>query len=126
MELILTNINNHRGDTKYVYKLVAKLTGTKAENPLPDAQHDIELAESFAAFFVGKIQKIHDNLKHHLLYEPTRNNQVEHFKDFFELSESQAKALVKLMQTKSCELDLIPTYILKITWIYLLVLLPKL
>ena len=113
MEFILTNVDNHRGDTKHPYKLVAKCTSTKVENPLPDAHSDIELAESFVDFFIGKIQKIHDILKHHPLHERTRNNQVEQFKDFSELSEPQIKTLLTLMQTKSCELDLIPMYILK-------------
>ena len=57
MEFIITHINDHRGDTKHLYKLVAKLKGAKAENPLPDTQSDIDLAESFADFFIGKIQK---------------------------------------------------------------------
>ena len=85
MEFILTNVNNDISDTKCLYKLVAKLAGAKAENPLPGAQSDIELTENFADFFIGKIKKIHDNPKYHPLYEPTRNYQVEQFKDFFEL-----------------------------------------
>ena len=46
-----------RHDTKGLYSLVANLTGTKSENPLPPNHSDDELANMFADYFMEKIEK---------------------------------------------------------------------
>ena len=38
----------HKGDSKALYNLVSKLTGTENTNILPDQTRGIELAEEFA------------------------------------------------------------------------------
>ena len=47
-------IHKLKGDTKGFYKLIAKLTGLTSENQLPDHTSDMELADEFADFFIGK------------------------------------------------------------------------
>ena len=47
-----------KGDVKGLYRMVNKLMGTASENPLPNHTSDKDLAEEFADFFMGKIQKI--------------------------------------------------------------------
>lgn len=46
-----------KGDSKSMYKLIANLTSTTPENPMPPNQSDQELAENFADFFINKIEK---------------------------------------------------------------------
>ena len=58
-----------RHDTKSLYALVANLTSTKSENPLPPNQSDEDLANMFADFFMEKIEKIRSSLDGHPKYK---------------------------------------------------------
>ena len=96
-----------------LYKLVSKLIGSEKTNIVPDQPRGIELAEEFADFFLQKIEKIQSALDGSNLFKLTGSDVL------FKLSKSNVldkshviKTLVKL-QTKSCELDVIPTKILK-------------
>ena len=64
-------IVQHHGNSKFLYKGVSNLTGSKVHNSLPDTKRDDELAEDFATFIVDKIQKISDNLEKYKKYQPT-------------------------------------------------------
>ena len=44
-------------DTKKVYSLINNLTSSKAENPMPDVESDEALANTFADYFMEKIEK---------------------------------------------------------------------
>ena len=88
------------------------LTGTATENPLPPGKTDNQLAEDFAIFFMNKIQTIRDNLADHLLHKPKPTN-IPKFDTFQKLREEDVKKLISKMKTKSCELDVLPTHMLK-------------
>ena len=51
-------VDECRHDTKGLYVLVANLTGTKSENPLPSNHSDEDMANMFADYFMEKIEKI--------------------------------------------------------------------
>ena len=55
-------IHANKGKTKELYKIVSDLIGAHKEKPLPKANSDMELVETFADFFTGKITKIRDSL----------------------------------------------------------------
>ena len=57
-----------KGNSKHLYKLMAKLTRSKMENPLPDSLSDGDLAQCFGEFSLTKIEKSKDNLNSHPLY----------------------------------------------------------
>ncbi|XP_060556715.1 uncharacterized protein LOC132717301 [Ruditapes philippinarum] len=61
--VISEKILNAKGDSKKLYGLISELTGTKAENPMPQSTNDGELAEKFADFFMDKIAKIRKSLQ---------------------------------------------------------------
>ena len=46
--------NQHKGDSKHLYKLVAKLASGVSANPRPYVGSDLQLAEEFAEFFRTK------------------------------------------------------------------------
>ena len=103
----------HKGDSKALYNLVSKLTGTENTNMLPDQPRAIELAEEFAEFFLQKIEKIQSALNGYNLFKPTGSDVLFKLSKFNVLDKSHViKTLVKL-QSISCELDVIPTKILK-------------
>ena len=59
-----------------------------------------------------KNQKIRDDLKDFEKYKPIVRN-VPEFEKFRELSEDEVRKLINKMQTKSCEIDVLPTKLLK-------------
>ena len=62
---------------------------------------------------MDKIKKIQENLNQYDLFEPAVNESII-MRDFFQpLSNSEAQKLGMEMNTKSCELDLAPTKLLK-------------
>ena len=87
--------------------------GTVSKNPLPEYENDEELANRFAKFFVDKIQKIRDGLDSYPLYNPPVHDMTFDMDAFYEIDENMVKKVINKLQTKSCELDIIPTYILK-------------
>ena len=85
----------------------------KAENPLPEGLSDEDLAEHFANFFIGKIENIGDKLNSYTLYSPIENNTIGKLSKFKSLSTDEIRKLIGKMQSKLCELDCLPTHILK-------------
>ena len=85
------SIVQHCGHSKYLYKVVSDLTGSKVDNPLPDAKLDNELAEAFATFFVDKIQKTMDNLEKYKKYQPTLQDVRAQFDMFGSVLENTVK-----------------------------------
>ena len=93
---------------------MAKLTGGVSVNPMLDSNSDVELANDFTNFFSNKIVQIRNKLdetsecficpKTEVLYE---------LNEFQPLSEQQVIKMMGKLQTKSCEMDLVPTHILK-------------
>ena len=66
----------------------------------------------FADFFMNKIQKIRDALDKHPKYNSC-SKEVVSLDSFKLLSEKQVKSIIASMSTKSCELDVLPTQLLK-------------
>ena len=88
------------------------ILGTNAENPLPASTSDETLANEFADFFMNKIQKIRDALDKHPKYNPC-SKEVVSLDSFKLLSEKQVTFIIASMSTKSCDLDVLPTQLLK-------------
>lgn len=112
-EILLSDIIEHRGDSKYLYKFVSKLWGQKIENPLPKCNSDQQLAENFAEFFISKIQNIRKNLENLSKFKTTPNKEITFMTRFQPVSEQEVTKVISKMKTKSCESDCISTKILK-------------
>ena len=61
---------------------------------------------------MNKIHTIRDNLADHPLYKPESTN-IPKFGTFKKLRKENIRKLISKMKTKSCELDVLPTHILK-------------
>ena len=105
------------GNVKQVYGLVKYLLGNEVESKYPVANSDENLAEKFAGFFDDKIHRIYDQFS---------NNQSIDLVDFANVGEQTVKleffehvpieeiqSTVMSMHSKSCSLDIIPTWLLK-------------
>ena len=86
--------------------------GNNTENPMSKAKSDEELAQQFADFFPEKIHKIR-NMFQDITPLQTQESDIPKIGSFSPMPESQVKKIIMEMQSKSCELDPIPTTLLK-------------
>ena len=95
-----------------MYTLVNNLTCRRTVTPFPDSENDVTLANEFANYFMEKIRVIRSRLEKHPMYKPqeTTNAFISKFET---VSESEVAECIRSMASKSCELDAIPTRILK-------------
>ena len=105
-------INDLRGNTKELYKLTANLTGKAPQNPMPEDKSDAQLAEEFAEFFIDKIDKIRRQFHNTVAYI-SEEKDVPQLKQFDPVTDSTVEEIINSMHSKSCELDAIPTPLLK-------------
>ena len=105
-------VEDCKGDVKGLYRMVNTLMGTSSENPLPNHTSDKDLPEEFADFFMDKIQKIRDNLTGYPTYKLTKKitTRLTEFRPF---EQTEVKKIICSMKSKSCELDALPTRLLK-------------
>ena len=94
-------------DTKKLYKIINNITGTKEDNPMPPGDSDMEIAQSFAEYFVEKIDKIRDKFEYVPPYSPPVED-IPKFSKFTPLTEEETRKLVSSLQNKSCEIDPVP------------------
>ena len=98
-------------DSGKLYKLVNNLTGCKSECPLPNKDPE-SLAEEFANFFLDKINTICQDLAQNTPYTCEVGYQSG-FQQFESMTEDEVSSIIHNMSSKSCELDAIPTTLLK-------------
>ena len=80
---------------------------------MPSSTGDKKLANDFADYFIEKIQKIRDNLDTNPKFKPTRNSTITPLKIFKPTTVDEVTTTIMGMKTKSCELDFLPTSLLK-------------
>ena len=112
-QYIQNEVVKHKGNAKHLYKLVSSLTEIRLENPLPKCENDEKLSEHFAEYFSSKIEKIRDNLDKHQKFNPPINDTYFKLEEFKELNDAELMDIINSLQTKSCELDVLPTYMIK-------------
>ena len=101
-----------KGNNKKLYKLMAHLSGIRTDNSLHPLNSDESLANHFADYFISKIDKNPDNFSQTPVFIPEATD-IPTFQKFAPLTAEQVTNLISSMQPKSCELDPIPTHILK-------------
>ena len=109
---LIEKVDECRHDTKGLYSLVAILTGTKSENPLPPNHSDDELANMFADYFMEKIEKIRSSLDDHPKYEPSDDN-ITPLISLRPTNDDEVVSTINALRTKTCDTDPIPTDLFK-------------
>ena len=120
-EYFTNKISEIGHDQKQLYKVTNNLLGKTKETVLPSIPDHYELANRFGDFFIGKIETIRDNLC-------ASNRDImsdidalcadiefdgEPMTVFRPASPDEIRMIVMKAPLKSCELDPIPTHILK-------------
>ena len=99
-------------DNKQLYKLASSLMGMKKENQLPECDSKEELANQFANFFIEKIQTIRDKLDDLPVYD-LKDSSPPKLSSLEPLTNEEVRQIMKEMPAKYCDLDAVPTSILK-------------
>ena len=95
-----------------LHTLVSNLTTKNTEVEWPDHASDDQLAEDFASYFQGKIDKIHNPLRDKPRFS-TPESDVPKLMRSTPLTKKQVSTIVNSLKSKTHELDSIPTTILK-------------
>ena len=73
LESLEKNISECGNKVKKLYNLVTTITDSEKENPMPPSTSNHDLADEFAAYFISKIEKIHDNLSKFTKFYPKKD-----------------------------------------------------
>ncbi len=109
-------IQNNSADPKNLFKVINKALHKKEDTPFPPGMSDEELANDFNKFFDGKIQTIRDNLdntQNDVTPIPESPKYTQQLSEFRILSTDEVKKLITTSASKHCDLDPIPTWLLK-------------
>ena len=112
-------IQENHNDYKAIYNIANSLLFRKSESPIPDIKLLSLLVEGFNEFFHAKIAEIMDKLKLNVpIYNPNKFIEDEYQTElkigiFMPVSYMDVINMLKSVPPKSCELDPIPTKILK-------------
>ncbi len=109
-------IQENATDPKNLFNVISKALQKKEETPFPTDVSDDELAKDFNEFFDGKIQDIRDNLDQNQenatpILETSK--YVQTLTEFRTLSQEEVRKLISTSASKHCDLDPIPTWLLK-------------
>ncbi len=102
-----------KDNPKALYDLIDNLIGTVKDNPLPECASDQQLVDRFSKFFFDKIAAIRDNLDSFATFTLPSEKCETKLSAFKEVTMEQVHQAVMSLKTKSCELDPLPTRILK-------------
>ena len=102
-------------DIKKLYPVIYNMAGKCSVNPLPDSNSDKELANNFADFFINTIKVIRDQLNEYPKYDLSLNSKpIPTMLNKFEpMTAEDITLIIKSVVSKSCELDVVPTTLLK-------------
>ena len=106
-------ISENKKDKKVLYNIVSSTIGANTENPMLPGNSNIEIVNSFANFFINKIQNIRDKLETYSHFEPIHKDITIPLNCFREISKEELVKLVNSLDTKSCELDPLPAWFIK-------------
>ena len=110
-----TQFQDNPQNLKKIFGICNSILGRKQNLPLPPGYTEEEQTERFNKFLSPKLQNIHENLRvnptQYIIAEDNRNPPG--FTKFKKLKEHDITMLINKSPSKSCELDPIPTEILK-------------
>ena len=107
-------------DQRRLFKVANKLLGRVNTQVLPPTTCSLQLATDLNNFFINKIQCLRDNLStinttpddaHHCLPLPARSSH--RFSCFELVTDLEVTKIIKSMPPKSCNLDPLPTKVIK-------------
>ena len=110
-------VHEAKSNSKKMFTICNSLLGWNNSLPLPPGHSDSELAKCFNIFFTSKISRIRSELKDLRIGPPDTsdvNDQIPPSMDCLQpLSQEEVENIINTPPSKSCDLDPIPTTLLK-------------
>ena len=109
-------VEESKENPKALFRLTRNMMGNSGETVLPLHTCKINLANDFSAFFYNKILTIRSELGLPGLYKcgsMTTSFSGTLLSTFMDATEIEIRNIIKLSPAKSCELDPLPTWLLK-------------
>ena len=104
-------------NSKAMFRTVNMLMGNKGGCPLPSHTSDLQLASDFSNFFTSKVSTIRESLNHvdtSYFVSPLDDDAPATLHSFSPTTIEEIVRIIKLSPNKSCELDPLPTWLLKL------------
>ena len=105
---------------KNMYKVINQLAGNEDLAILPSLKDDQKTADDFSHFFNDKIEKLRSDIKkeqnmdNNSYYQDIiENNECDKISTFTILNCQEVKDIIESMNSKSCDLDPIPSWLVK-------------
>ena len=105
-------VESAQGDPRCLFNMTLTLMGKTSHNPMPEVSNNESIAENFANFFIGKVQTIRDSLKDTPRYIP-KGRDVSDLINLSPIEESQVCKLVTQAKPTTCDLDPLPSSLVK-------------
>ena len=104
------------GDTRKLFQVVRSLSNKPEENQLPPHDDPCKLADDFGEFFCRKVDLIRNDIDAITVVPPVLNvpTPENKFEKFDVLSEEEVSDIIMGSSNASCQLDPIPTWLLKL------------
>ena len=108
-------IYEHKDDQKGLFKMIKNILHENNETPLPESPSLQQLANDFGDFFCQKIELIRNSFDDVIQPEDTdcTASQVPKLSEFEPVTEEDIRKIITLAPTKSCDIDPLPTKLLK-------------
>ena len=104
----------NQGNPKALWNCFKKILHRSSAAVLPDYTNKTDLADTFCKFFYDKILKIRSTLQSSIPSSVTRPNPTKNtLSSFTPVSEEELLKILKSSPSKSCDLDPIPTSLVK-------------
>lgn len=119
VQALSEDISKNRSNSKALFKLINARLNRKQETPLPDHDDSKMLADEFITFFDEKISLIQSKLDIAGNHRTSRRQQSTYefvgtkLNKFRLLTQDEVRKLLSAMSTKHCQLDPIPTWLMK-------------
>ena len=118
---LTSEIENCNGDQKKLHSFIKKLTSGNKNIPYPE-EEDLTLANNFGRFFKEKIENVVKSISNVMQNENIQDivdynnyeSELQPMNKFKTFTEKDIKSIIMSMSTKSCELDRLPTPLLKL------------
>ena len=103
------------GNQKNLYSIIKSLTAAKSDMPLPHHTSSQQLAKDFGQFFIKKIEDIRSelNASANLSIPQSSSYTGNYLTKFNQITHADVRKLIMSSKTTSCDLDPIPTSLLK-------------
>ena len=110
-------IQQSQHNQRDLFKIIDTLLQRKKDMPLPPHDNPCTLANDFTNFFVGKIEKIRDNIKSSRTITCSASTEKKCFQtelEYFQpATQEEIRTLIMRSPAKTCSLDPIPSRLLK-------------